>query len=75
MDRGAWQAVVHGVAKSWTRLKQLSTNTSINTSIFLKKERKRFPLNRLQPMGSKTNFMIHCLFYTLVYEEVLFNVS
>ena len=20
MDRGAWQAVVHGVAKSWTRL-------------------------------------------------------
>ena len=21
MDRGAWQAVVHGVAKSWTRLK------------------------------------------------------
>ena len=25
MDRGAWQAVVHGVAKSWTRLKRLST--------------------------------------------------
>ena len=25
MDRGAWQATVHGVAKSWTRLKQLST--------------------------------------------------
>ena len=21
MDRGAWQASVHGVAKSWTRLK------------------------------------------------------
>ena len=21
MDRGAWQATVHGVAKSWTRLK------------------------------------------------------
>ena len=20
MDRGAWQAIVHGVAKSWTRL-------------------------------------------------------
>ena len=25
MDRGAWQATVHGVAKSQTRLKQLST--------------------------------------------------
>ena len=24
MDRGAWQATVHGVAKSWTQLKQLS---------------------------------------------------
>ena len=25
MDKGAWQATVHGVAKSGTRLKQLST--------------------------------------------------
>ena len=25
MDGGAWQATVHGVAKSWTQLKQLST--------------------------------------------------
>ena len=24
MDRVAWQAIVHGVAKSWTRPKQLS---------------------------------------------------
>ena len=27
MDRGAWQNTVHGVAKSWTQLKQLSTHT------------------------------------------------
>ena len=27
MDRGAWQSTVHGVTKSWTRLKQLSTHT------------------------------------------------
>ena len=26
MDRGAWWAIVHEVAKSWTRLKQLSTH-------------------------------------------------
>ena len=25
MDRGAWQATVHGIAKSQTQLKQLST--------------------------------------------------
>ena len=25
IDRGAWRATVHGVAKSWTRLKTLST--------------------------------------------------
>ena len=24
MDRGAWRAIVHGAAKSWTQLKQLS---------------------------------------------------
>ena len=29
MDRGAWQATVHRVAKSWTRLKQLSVHACI----------------------------------------------
>ena len=27
MDRGAWQAAVHRVTNSWTRLKQLGTHT------------------------------------------------
>ena len=27
MDRGAWQAAVHGVAKSWTRLSDQTTAT------------------------------------------------
>ena len=26
-DRGAWRTTVHGVAKSWTRLKQLSSSS------------------------------------------------
>ena len=26
MDKGAWWAIVHGFAKSWTRLKQLSSS-------------------------------------------------
>ena len=28
MDREAWRAAIHGVAKSWTRLKQLSSSSS-----------------------------------------------
>ena len=27
MDRGAWWATVHGVTKSWARLKRLSTHS------------------------------------------------
>ena len=30
MDRGAWQAKAHGVAKSWTCLKQLGTHPHLN---------------------------------------------
>ena len=29
MDRGAWQATVHGVAKHWTQLKCLSTTLKV----------------------------------------------
>ena len=29
MDRGAWRATVHGVKRSWTRLKRLSARTHI----------------------------------------------
>ena len=28
MDRGAWQATVHRVTKSWTQLEQLSTHST-----------------------------------------------
>ena len=31
MDRGAWEATVHGVGKSWTRLKRLSSSSSRET--------------------------------------------
>ena len=31
MDRGAWQATVHGVAKSWKRLSDQVHNGNINT--------------------------------------------
>ena len=37
VDRGAWQAIVHRVAKGQTRLKQLNTHTHthIHTHIFI----------------------------------------
>ena len=33
MDRGAWWAIVHRVAKSWTQLKRLSTHIYITSSL------------------------------------------
>ena len=35
MDRAAWQATVHGVAKSWTRLKRLSIHMHATCLPFL----------------------------------------
>ena len=29
MDRGAWWAIVHGVTKSWTQLKQLRSSSRV----------------------------------------------
>ena len=31
LDQGTWQAMVHGVAKSWTQLRQPSTHTCTHT--------------------------------------------
>ena len=31
MDRGAWQVIVHGVAKSWTQLSDTHTHTHTHT--------------------------------------------
>ena len=33
MDRAAWQATVHGVAKSWTQLRDFTSNKSLATSL------------------------------------------
>ena len=47
MDRGAWQATVHGVAKSWTQLKRLSMHAYIylHRQLSLKK-------NNMKKLGS-----------------------
>ena len=35
MDREAWRAAIHGVAKSWTRLKQLGTQPKVVENMLL----------------------------------------
>ena len=40
MDRGAWRATVHGVAKSQTRLKQLSKTQHVYSLINLMQRAK-----------------------------------
>ena len=37
MDGGAWWAIVHGVAKSWTRLSDLTFNFSTLVKIIKKR--------------------------------------
>ena len=34
MDRGAWQAVIHGIAKSWTRLSNSTTTNELENVLF-----------------------------------------
>ena len=35
IDRGTWQAIVHGVTESWTQLKRLSTHTPFTFANYL----------------------------------------
>ena len=36
MDRGAWRATVHGVAKSWTQLKRLNMHACLSEMVQIK---------------------------------------
>ena len=52
MDRGAWQAVVHRVAKSWTWLKWLSSSSSSSVHAMSKGSINLFILENFYPMKS-----------------------
>ena len=45
MDREAWRAVIHGVAKSWTQLSDWKNWTELNWEFILKKETVDFSIN------------------------------
>ena len=51
MDRGAWQAMVYQVAKSWTRLKQLHTHVLSRISF----SQVKIILNKLFNIKRKEN--------------------
>ena len=42
MDRRAWQATVHKVAKSWTQLKQINMHTTLHFSFGLQSFKLRY---------------------------------
>ena len=60
MDRGAWWATVHGIAKSWTQQKRLSMHARTKTSLSLECVCKMMSVprrgenmeNRDHPMGA-----------------------
>ena len=75
----AWQAIVHGVAKNQTRLKQLNTLTEFNYIKFYLKElvlplahytRSLDPMGSAQGMGQKVSF-VHLGAQTLRGSDVL----
>ena len=58
-DRGAWWSTVHGVAKSWTRLKQPSAHTHTHThrhthTYHTYREREKDPQRKRETETSKT---------------------
>ena len=61
MDRGAWRATVHGVTKSWTRLKRLGSSSS-SIPLFLA---ALFTIARtwMQPRCPSTDEWIRKLWY------------
>ena len=52
MDRGAWRATVHGVVKSWTQLKQLSSSSEHFRRCFCEQSYVELKPNRTQEESS-----------------------
>ena len=56
MDSRAWSAIVHEVAKSRTRLEQLSTLRQKNKSKINKWNCIKLKKNKIKPLHSKGNY-------------------
>ena len=68
MDRGAWWATIHGPAKSWIRLKQLSTACLIQTEgngQFSKRQDESYNTVILSnfPLPPNWHLLLSCFFF------------
>ena len=61
MHRGAWWATVHGIAKSWTWLNQLSTHPSTHTQF--KDRMQDLPQFRVRLKSLLLTTMLYCFLY------------
>ena len=85
-NRGAWRAIVHRVAKSWTRLKPVSTYTHVQffqhhilkiVSFFLLKSLHIFAQNQLSIYVGGYFWMLFfpILFYPFTHSTVFTNID
>ena len=65
MDREAWRAVIHGVAKSWTWLSDWTELNGKTTGIKTRKTRVQIPALQFY----KSSFMFYSLFPHLQKED------
>ena len=53
MDREAWRAAIHGVSKSWTRLKRLSSSSGSSNTAKARRTAQRLsePISSVQSLS------------------------
>ena len=59
-DGGAWWAAVYGVAQSWTRLKRLSSSSSLVNGVSLNAFKSDFTLSSPGPDKNYVKVMCSC---------------
>ena len=68
MDREAWRATVHGVTKSQTRLKRLSTHSHSHLSVYLLNLYLSF--SRFSVLLHHLNWPLNYIIYTLYFVDI-----
>ena len=71
MDRGAWQATVHGVTQSWTRLSNFTLCLELFSRLELFKNKKIGGKNLLRGRGASGSLSNYSFLFILWFEEVI----
>ena len=71
MDRGAWQAAVHGVAQGQTQLKRLSTVTRKKKKSSPTYKEKQLMVTGWEMKGGRG---LSGLFYTIIYKAIYMSI-